>query len=121
MKSAGTMRLIARVMLAALFFAQATLTLAACDWAARAPAQAFSARDVPPCHEAPSTNANLCLADCLSEDQSAVTPQLPVFSMVAVSVPVLAAAPHALSVSRVHGEFFFPDPPPRIRFNRFSI
>ena len=68
---------VARLMLGLLLFTQGALAMAGCDWLRAAPALAISASSSqPPCHEAPAVNANLCLAHCLSADQSTDTPQV---------------------------------------------
>jgi hypothetical protein len=115
---------VAQLMLGLLLFAQAALALAGCDWLRAAPALAISAGSgQPPCHEEPAVNANLCLAHCLSADQSADTPQ--------VAVPVwVDCAPITVVVSErwiaraVHVQFVLPwpsTPPPRILFQTFLI
>ena len=68
---------VAQLLLGVLLFAQAALALAGCDWLRAAPALAINAStSQAPCHEEPAVNANLCLAHCLSADQSADTPQV---------------------------------------------
>lgn len=67
---------VATILLFTLCFAQAAVAATACDMPDRAPAQAFTQPVSMPCHEEPAPNANLCLAHCLSADQSADTPQL---------------------------------------------
>ena len=117
-------RVSAKALLAALLFAQAAVAAAACDWLRVAPAQALIAKaNQPSCHEEPAGNANLCLAHCLSADQSADTPQ--------VAIP---ACPHLtpLVVREIEStpsrkpalHFTLPRPgapPPRILFHSFLI
>jgi len=120
----STLKGIARLVLATLLFAQSALALAGCDWVRAAPALAISASSSQmPCHEEPAVNANLCLAHCLSADQSAVTHH--------VVVPVwVNCAPIAFVVSErwiarmVDVQFELPwhsAPPPRILFQTFLI
>jgi hypothetical protein len=111
-------------MLGLLLFTQAALATAGCDWLRAAPALAIAeSTNRPPCHEAPAVNANLCLAHCLSADQSTDTAQ--------VVVPVwVACAPIAVVafdrwVARTEDlRFVLPRPsapPPRILFHSFLI
>jgi hypothetical protein len=116
-------RSLARIVLAALLFSQAAIGAAACDMPDRSPAMAFEDEVVMPCHQAPAQYKNLCLAHCLSADQSADTPQVvvPAWSgaaslIVAIventSTPVVAPrrmTPRAAA------------PPPRILFQSFLI
>ena len=115
--------LVARMMLGVLLFAQAALA-GACDLPSAAPAMAFAAgADHPICHEAPARNANLCLAHCLSADQSSDTPQLP--AMMSSSAPVLIVAlADAAKAHEVAVRYALPRPPappPRILFQSFQI
>ncbi len=115
---------ISLVVLGALLFAQAALAIAACDLPRFAPAMALVEKPAEPsCHEAPVRNANLCLAHCLSFDQSPDSPQ--------VQVPAMPAAP-ALIVEMPREptpgiaamRFRLPHPaapPPRILFQSFLI
>ena len=112
---------VARVLLATLLFTQAALAIAACDWAVRAPAQAFATESLPSCHDVPAKNANLCLADCLSEDQSNSAPQLPVAALAEVPVLLVAVAPLLLPTALVLSDAPPPEPPARIRFHSFRI
>ena len=123
MTSRATVRQIATVLLGAMLFAQAALAVAACDWLRVAPAQAIMAKATEPsCHEVPAENANLCLAHCLGNDQSADTPQvtIPVGSPAVLSVVGIqrVLVPHAML------PFTLPHPgapPPRILFHSFLI
>jgi hypothetical protein len=113
----------ARILLAALLFAQAAVAAAACDMPDRAPAQAFTQQESKPCHEEPAQNANLCLAHCLSADQSADTPQVVVHPWCAAA-PLAVAAPQAWSGRAVVWQRLIPHtatPPPRILFQSFQI
>jgi len=121
MRSNAFRRWIGRAMLAVLLFTQTALAVATCDWAVRAPAQAFATESVPSCHEAPAKNVNLCLADCLAEDQSSGTPQMPVAALAEVPVLVIPVAPVLLPTSAVRSEASPPEPPPRIRFHSFRV
>jgi hypothetical protein len=115
---------LARAVLGVLLFAQGALAMAGCDWLRAAPALAIAASSSqPPCHEAPAVNANLCLAHCLSADQSADTPQ------VVVPVWVDCAPFRVVVIERwiarvVDVRFVLPwpaVPPPRILFQSFLI
>jgi len=112
------------MILGALLFAQAALAVAACDWARVAPAMALAANaDQPTCHEEPARNANLCLAHCLSFDQSPDTPQLQVLAIPASPVLVVPM-PNAQSIRALDSRFRLPypaAPPPRILFQSFLI
>src|SRR5258706_7478014 len=91
MLSRARTRLCAKVLMAALFFTQAAVAAAACDMPDRAPAQIYTQQDSMPCHEEPAQNANVCLAHCLSADQSADTPQVDVLSWNAAAPPTVVA------------------------------
>lgn len=112
------------MLLGALLFAQAALAVAACDWSRAAPAMALAATaDVPTCHEAPARNPNLCLAHCLSFDQSPDKPQLQVLALPAAPVLVVAR-PLASASEAIESRFRLPRPaapPPRILFQSFLI
>lgn len=114
-------RLAARVVLAALLFAQAALAIAACDWLGRAPAQAFSTAEAPSCHEEPARNTNLCLAHCLSGDQSTDRPSAPLAAFAAAPVLVVSPAPVLAAAQDMQAEIPHPEPPPRIRFQSLRI
>jgi len=115
---------IAQVLLGALLFAQAALAVAACDWLRVAPAMALAAKaGQPTCHEEPARNANLCLAHCLSFDQSPDTPQLQVVAIPA-SPALVVPMPDGRAIGVVDSRFRFPRaaaPPPRILFQSFLI
>jgi hypothetical protein len=114
---------VAQCMLGVVLFAQAAIASAACDLERASPARAFAQTASPPCHEETKQNANLCLAHCLSADQSTDTPQLVVPAWI-------GAAPLAIAVvvpvrDRVLGlQHVLPHPaapPPRILFQSFLI
>jgi hypothetical protein len=115
---------VAQLVLGLLLFAQAALALADCDWLGAAPALAISASSSQlPCHEAPVGNANLCLAHCLSADQSADTPQVvvPALNCAALLTIVIAeirSYPAAVLRYRLPRPAA---PPPRILFQTFLI
>lgn len=124
MRSARTVRRIAGVLLGAVLFAQAALAAAACDWSRVAPAQAFAAKlGEPSCHEEPAQNANLCLAHCLSADQSSDTPQIaaPIWTQAFLMVMVdVKRAPSREAI--LHYALSRPGAPPiRILFQTFLI
>jgi hypothetical protein len=108
-----------------MLFAQSAIALAACDWGQRAPAQAIALNQTPPCHEkAPaSRNLNLCLADCLSFDQSSSTPPLPLLALPSAPVLIIVLPDHAtLNVAAAQSALPHPPaPPPRILFQSFQI
>jgi hypothetical protein len=111
-------------LLGALLFAQAALALAACDWLRAAPAAALlSKASEPTCHDEPARNANLCLAHCLSFDQSSDRPQPQVVAMSAV--PALVVAMPGVQALRVvdrrYRRALPAAPPPRILFQSFLI
>jgi len=114
----------ARMLIAALLFAQGTLALAACDWARRAPALAVAqpGQGSGGCMEQ-MQNVNLCVAHCLGEDQSADTPQVvvPAWNM----APPLLVAVINRTVAREailrHALPYAGAPPPRILFHSFLI
>ncbi len=115
---------IARLLVGALLFAQAALAVAACDLLRVAPAQAIAAKaGEPSCHEEPAMNANLCLAHCLGNDQSADKPQvaIPEWSRAYLLViEVAGSAPLPQAIQR-HVPPYPGAPPPRILFQSFLI
>ena len=123
MNSGPAVRKIASVLLGAMLFAQAALALAPCDWLLVAPAQAIAAKaGEPSCHEQPVQNANLCLAHCLDNDQSANTLQvaIPVWSQASLLVIEVfegASAP----IGNLHYALPCPAAPPRILFSKLLI
>ena len=124
MTSGGTVKKIASVLLGAMLFAQAALAVAACDWLRVAPAQAIMAKaGEPSCHEAPAKNANLCLAHCLSADQSADTTQVAIpawsqtFFLLVAGIESVPAPQAVLRYTLPHPGA----PPPRILFQSFLI
>ena len=122
---------IAKLVLGALFFAQAALALAACEWGERAPAQVVAAIEAMPCCQgdeagrgAPAGNANLCLAHCTSDAQSVDTSS-PAFSAAPTAV-VLKVLPAPVSgCFALRGAPFAPQafaaPPLTILFQNFRI
>lgn len=115
---------VARLLLSVLLFAQAAIAMAGCDWLRAAPALAIAqSANQAPCHEAPAINANVCLAHCLSADQSTDTPQVVVPARVDCA-PITIAAIDRRVVSVVDLQFMLPRPsapPPRILFQSFLI
>jgi hypothetical protein len=115
---------VARLMLGLLLFTQAALAMAGCDWLRAAPALAIAeSANRQPCHEAPAVNANLCLAHCLSDDQSTDTPQVVVPARVDCA-PIMVVAIDRRVVPVVDLQFVLPRPfapPPRILFQSFLI
>lgn len=115
---------VAQLMLGLLLFAQAALATAGCDWLRAAPALAIAASSSqPPCHEEPAGNANLCLAHCLSADQSADTPQFVVPARVE-SAAIMVAVIYRWTGRAENLRFVLPRPaapPPRILFQSFLL
>jgi len=115
---------VARWMLGLLVFTQAALATAGCDWLRAAPALAIAeSADRQPCHAAPAVNANLCLAHCLSADQSTDTPQVVVPVWVDCA-PITVVAIDCRLAPVVDLQFVLPRPsapPPRILFQSFLI
>ena len=123
MTSRRTVKRIASIVLGAMMFAQGIIAVAACDIPDRTPARAVSHEAAMPCHDEPAQNTNLCLAHCLSGDQSADTPQVgmpawngavvlivEIFDRYAIrSTALLNYLPHPAA------------PPPRILFQSFLI
>ena len=122
---------IAKLVLGALFFAQAALAVAACDWGERAPAQAIAAMDAMPCCQedeagrgVQASNGNLCLAHCTSDAQ-AVDTSSPAFPAAPAAV-VLKVLPAPVSgCFALRGAPFAPQafaaPPLTILFQNFRI
>jgi hypothetical protein len=110
-------------MLGVLLFAHAALAAAACDMPDRAPTQAIVQTTTLPCHEESAKNANLCLAHCLSADQSADTPQFVVPAWIDFPPIIVTMVDH--NFGRVENlRFVLPRPsapPPRILFQSFLI
>ena len=113
----------AKILLAALLFAQAAVAAARCDMPDLSPAQVFTQPESMPCHEEPARNANLCLAQCLSADQSADTPQfvVPAKSGIAPLVVMVADGPNGQAAKLRHEPPRPAGPPPRILFSRLLI
>jgi hypothetical protein len=118
----GRRRLAARIVVAALVFAQGVLAFAGCDMPARMPAAAI-ASDHPPCHESRG-EANLCIAHCLAPDQSLDRPDVTVHPLAAVAVLAVPAAAELDFVSLVPRRLGVPQaaaPPARILFRTLRI
>lgn len=124
MTSRRTRTRVAQLSLGVLLFAQAVLAMASCDWLQAAPARAIAANSIEqPCHEEPASNANLCLAHCLSADQSADIPPLAVPAWID-TVPLTVAISERWSGRALIVQFVLPRPaapPPRILFQSFQI
>lgn len=120
----ATSNRVSLVILGALLFAQAALAVAACDWSRVAPAMALATKaSEPTCHEEPARNANLCLAHCLSFDQSPETPQLQL-PAISAAPALIVAMPDERSIGSVDRRYRLPRPaapPPRILFQSFQI
>jgi hypothetical protein len=116
----------ARMALAAMLFTQAALVFAACESAWRAPALVIASAEERAeganCHEQ-EMNANLCLAHCLSADQSAVTPQVVIPPWIDFP-PIIVAVMDRKDGRAESLRFTLPRPaapPPRILFQSFLI
>lgn len=124
MKIARPGKVMASVLLGAMLFAQAAIAAAACDWLRVAPAQAIlGAAGEPTCHEERAQNANLCLAHCLGNDQTAETPQVAVLASSQTYMLVIASVELA-PLRSVMQHYALPHPgapPPRILFQSFLI
>lgn len=125
MRTSSARALVARLLLGVMLFTQAALAGAACSMPGRSPAQAIATAQAMPCHHAGQEprNANLCLADCLSFDQSSDTPQLP--AMAPNPAPVLSVALAESVRPRIVPQSArlasAADPPLRILFQSFLI
>jgi hypothetical protein len=122
----STLKAMARMALAAMLFAQSALVFAACESARRTPALVIASAEErvegANCHEQ-EMNANLCLAHCLSADQSAVTPQVIVPPWIDFP-PIIVAVIERNDGLAENLRFTLPRasaPPPRILFQTFLI
>ena len=126
MKSRRALRWGARIALASLLFAQGALALAACDWARRVPALAIAqeaqATTSEDCHRE-GRNRNLCVAHCLSEDQSLDKPVVSVLSCTLVATGVLHVNSllHAKQAHLIPPNAVALGPPPRILFQSLKL
>jgi len=116
-------RRFARVALASVLFAQMAIAAAVCNMPDRSLAQVFEQDVAMPCHEAPPQNRNLCLAHCLSADQSADTPQVvvPGWSGIVTLVVAVAESSREPVIFPRGREPHAAAPPPRILFQSFLI
>jgi hypothetical protein len=115
-------RFVARIVVAALLFAQALVAYADCQMPARSPAAAIAADDHP-CHQTRS-ETNLCLAHCLAADQSLDKPQTSMPQPATASVLVLQPVSDTQYVHAAALRRFGPPtaaPPPRILFRTLRI
>ena len=115
-------RFVARIVAAALLFAQAVVAFAECQMPVRSPAAAIAA-DNPGCHES-SGEMNVCVAHCLAADQSLDKPQASIPTPAAAPVLVmrpLSATPYAHAVALRHFAPPAAAPPPRILFRTLRI
>ncbi len=107
---------------AALLFTQAISAVHACVGAAHSPAMAFAESH----HEggcAETMNRNMCLQQCVADDQSTAQVQLAIAEMPALAV---LTVPVVLDSSAQLPDAFIvlarsPDPPPSIRFCSFQL
>ena len=116
------LRFVARIVAAALLFAQALVAFAECQMPARSPAAAIAADDQP-CHQTRG-ETNLCLAHCLAADQSLDKPQTSVPQPAAAPVLVLQPVSDAQYARGPALWRFVPPaaaPPPRILFRTLRI
>lgn len=116
-----TRRMIGRLVLAVMLFAQAVYALAACEGNGRGAAAAL-AEAGQTCHE-PETNINVCLGHCLAGDQSLDKPSVavPVMIDAPVLVVTLRAAAHWVADSGAQEVAPGRGPPPRILFQSLLI
>ena len=122
MNRIGRQRLAARIVVAALVFAQGVLAFAGCEMPVRAPAAAIAA-DNPPCHDS-GGEANLCIAHCLAPDQSLDKSGVTVHPLAAVAVlavPAAADFDYASLAPRRLGAPQAAAPPARILFRPLRI
>src|SRR5262245_59494212 len=114
-------RAIARILAAALLFAQALVASANCQMPTRSPAAAIASNPAP-CHES-ARPKNLSVAHCLAADQSLDKPQVsaltPALAPVLVlheemSVPQSSSRPENRVTAAI-------GPPPRIRFHSLLL
>ena len=115
-------RFVARIVAAALLFAQALVAFAECQMPVRSPAAAIAA-DNPACHES-SGEMNVCVAHCLAADQSLDKPQASIPTPAAAPVLVmqpLSATPYAHAVALRRFAPPAAAPPPRILFRTLRI
>ena len=118
---------VARILLAALLFAQGALAATVCTMPERSAAQAIASTSTPPCHQAmpEERNSNLCLVDCASELQSLDKPPLVVHGL--PSSPVLVVRMFERTDRRAAMRVVATEtivsgaPPPRILFQSFLI
>ena len=115
----------ARLIVAALLFAQGALALAACDWMQREPALAVAHASQPASKPCPmlEQSKNLCVAHCLGEDQSLDKPSITLPALAAApafTLRAIALKPHQLA----HAADLIPTaigPPLHIRFQSFLL
>lgn len=116
------LRIVARIAVAAILFAQAAIAFAHCSMPGRSPAAAISADD-PPCHDS-GARKNLCVAHCLAGDQSLDKPQASVLQPAATPVLVLQPLSEVQYLQAPALRQLVPPsaaPPPRILFSTLRI
>ncbi len=91
---------ITKLVLGAIFFAQAALALAGCDWGRHAPAEVIAATVQMPCcdedgasSDGPAGNPNLCFVHCTSDAQRVDTSGLWTAAFLPAIVPAVAPMP----------------------------
>lgn len=118
------LRIVARIAAAALLFAQAVIAFADCQMPARSPATAIASDSGhSPCHES-GGEKNLCVAHCLSADQSLDKPQASVPQPATAPVLVVQPASELQYVNAPTPKQLVPPsaaPPPRILFRTLRI
>jgi hypothetical protein len=122
MLSLRARRVVGRLGLAALLFAQAAYAIATCGIAEGRGAAAAFAEASQTCHE-PETSVNLCLSHCLSGDQSLDKPLPAVPAVADLPVLIVEAAREAgirLAITRERPKPAV-GPPPRILLHSFLI
>lgn len=121
MVSVRTRRVIGRLALVVMLFAQAAYAAAACEANGRGAAAALAEAGLT-CHE-PETNINLCLGHCLAGDQSLDKPSFAVPALIDAPVLVVALRAPARRVADSSRQAVAPGcgPPPRILFQSLLI
>ena len=125
MLSRSTIRRTAAALLLMMVYVQGALAATLCSMQFPSAAAAIVQSDGPPCHETAGTrpNLNLCVAHCLSEDQSLDKPLVTVlaFSLVATGVLHVDSLLHARQAHRIAPHAVALGPPPRILFQSLKL
>ena len=115
----------AAALLMLMVYVQAAFAATLCNMQTPAPAVAIVQNDAPPCHGTREAriNLNLCVAHCLSEDQSLDKPAviIPNCSLVATGVLYIDTLLHARQAHRIPPDAVALGPPPRILFQSLKL